>query len=375
MDNVGPVQGPLHFGSWTDDARPMLFGTGHPGDVITLIDASLGSIGSTVVGGDGNWSVQPQVALVDGLHALDVTATNRAGTTGDPSNSAAVLFIDTTTPSAPSIASVMDNTGSMTGPIPAGGTTDETRPVISGTAQVGHIVMLYDGATLIGSSTVAGGGVWTVQPAEPLSATVHNLSAVEVTKAGVPGASSAHFLFLIEAPVLKAVMHASDLSDHSDAASVTAHETIGHNADSELSSTHAATLGEATSEGVSVSHVTSDHGIIDLASMAVKAVTSTASIADAGSATSHAALKLSLADVLNAGEQDLFQKDGKQQLMVNGKEGDTVDLSHAYVAGLADGEWQQHGTAQVSGVTYNVYEHSGAHAELLIQQGTQIVVH
>ncbi len=30
---------------------------------------------------------------------------------------------------------------------------------------------------------------------------------------------------------------------------------------------------------------------------------------------------LSLVDVLNAGEQDLFQKDGKQQFVINGKEG------------------------------------------------------
>jgi hypothetical protein len=42
---------------------------------------------------------------------------------------------------------------------------------------------------------------------------------------------------------------------------------------------------------------------------------------------------------------------------------------------LAEGEWEQHGTTQVGGVTYNVYEHSGAHTELLVQQGVQIAVH
>jgi hypothetical protein len=35
----------------------------------------------------------------------------------------------------------------------------------------------------------------------------------------------------------------------------------------------------------------------------------------------------------------------------------------------------QGGTAEVGGVTYNVYEHSGAHAELLVQQGVQIALH
>jgi hypothetical protein len=61
--------------------------------------------------------------------------------------------------------------------------------------------------------------------------------------------------------------------------------------------------------------------------------------------------------------------------MVNGKEGDTVDLSNAHIAGVADGQWQQEGTAQVNGVMYNVYEHSGAHTELLVQQGVQIALH
>ena len=79
--------------------------------------------------------------------------------------------------------------------------------------------------------------------------------------------------------------------------------------------------------------------------------------------------------MLNLGEQDLFQKDGKQQLMVNGSNGDSVDLSNAHIAGVADGHWMQGGTAQVGGVTYNVYEHSGAHAELLVQQGVQIALH
>ena len=374
MDNVGPVQGLLHFGSWTDDARPTMFGTGHPGDVITLLDAGA-SVGSTVVAADGTWSVQPQVALGDGLHALDVKATNKAGTTGDESNSATVFFVDTTTPSAPSITCVMDNTGSVTGPIPPGGTTDETRPVISGMGQAGHIVNLYDGTVLIGSSTVDGGGQWSVQPSDPMSATVHNLSAVEFTKAGVQSASSAHFLFLIDTPVLKSVMHASETSDHSDAASAAGHEAMGLTADSVLSS-HAAAPGEAATEGVNVLHVTSDHGIIDLSSLTAKQVVSKVAGVDAGETTvQHAVLKLSLVDVLNAGEQDLFQKDGKQQLMINGKEGDTVDLSNSHVAGLADGEWQQHGTAQVGGVSYNVYEHSGVHAELLVQQGTQIALH
>jgi len=38
--------------------------------------------------------------------------------------------------------------------------------------------------------------------------------------------------------------------------------------------------------------------------------------------------------VLNLGKQDIFLHDGKQQLMVNGKEGDSVNLKTSEVAGL-----------------------------------------
>ena len=89
----------------------------------------------------------------------------------------------------------------------------------------------------------------------------------------------------------------------------------------------------------------------------------------------HNALKLSLADVLSLGEQDLFIDDGKQQLIVHGKDGDSVDLTSSHVAGLTDGDWQHHGTAEVGGVVYNLVEHSSANTELLVEQAVRIELH
>src|ERR1700675_2902701 len=89
----------------------------------------------------------------------------------------------------------------------------------------------------------------------------------------------------------------------------------------------------------------------------------------------HNALKMSLADVLTLGDHNLFIDDGKQQLIVNGKDGDSVDLTNSHVAGLSDGDWQHHGTTEVGGVTYNVVEHSTARAELLVEQAVRIEVH
>ncbi len=89
----------------------------------------------------------------------------------------------------------------------------------------------------------------------------------------------------------------------------------------------------------------------------------------------HNTLKIAMIDVLNLGETDLFRIDGKQQLMVNGKAGDSVKLSNTRVAGIADGEWEQQAETKVGGVTYDVYEHSTAHVELMVQQGVQLTIH
>jgi hypothetical protein len=80
-------------------------------------------------------------------------------------------------------------------------------------------------------------------------------------------------------------------------------------------------------------------------------------------------------DVLNLGEKDLFREDGKQQLMVNGKAGDSVILSNTRVAGVADGGWEQQIDATIGSVKYNVYEHSTAQVELLVQANVELSLH
>jgi|SRR5471030_756668 hypothetical protein len=128
--------------------------------------------------------------------------------------------------------------------------------------------------------------------------------------------------------------------------------------------------------GIGTLHLTGNHQVLDLTSLSGKTAAAKVSgieAIDLGGA--HNMLKLSLVDVLNLAELDLFQKNGKQQMLVSGSNGDSVDLSNAHIAGVAYGHWMQGGTAVVGGATYMVYEHSGSHAELLVQQGVQIALH
>ncbi|QTO54729.1 hypothetical protein J8I88_02275 [Duffyella gerundensis] len=81
-------------------------------------------------------------------------------------------------------------------------------------------------------------------------------------------------------------------------------------------------------------------------------------------------LALNIGDVLDHGGRDLFVDDGKLQFMVQGDEGDTVQLDDLLPDGTDTGDWiAQNGTVTVAGVEYQVFSHSGEEVEVLIQQG------
>jgi hypothetical protein len=128
--------------------------------------------------------------------------------------------------------------------------------------------------------------------------------------------------------------------------------------------------------GIDTLHLTGSHQVLDLTSLSGKTSAAKLSGVEVVDLGGHAnTLNLSAVDVLNLGEQNLFQQDGTQQMMVKGSNGDSVNLSTVHVAGTADGSWDFHGTRNVGGATFNVFEHSGAHTELLIQQQVQVLMH
>ncbi|WP_217549259.1 Ig-like domain-containing protein [Pantoea sp. GbtcB22] len=82
-------------------------------------------------------------------------------------------------------------------------------------------------------------------------------------------------------------------------------------------------------------------------------------------------LKLSIEDILNNGEKDLFIEDGKTQMLINGDSDDTVELVES-LSNTDTSEWVKlDGTVTSGGKTYEVYQHSSLEAELLVQEGIQ----
>ena len=121
--------------------------------------------------------------MAEGAHALTASATDRAGNASGASNVLAIS-IDTTAPAAPLLAAA----GS------------KYAPTISGVAERGSTVTLYDGATVVGSATADGAGAWSIAGA-PLAVGAHVLTAKATDAVGNVSTASNALAVTVEAPV------------------------------------------------------------------------------------------------------------------------------------------------------------------------------
>nr|WP_321985505.1 Ig-like domain-containing protein [uncultured Lichenicoccus sp.] len=189
----------------TSDTTPVLAGTGITGDTITLYDGVLHG-GGTIVGiatvaADGTWFLGSSM-LAAGTHSLTATQTDVAGNVSAQS-AALSLSIDTTPPSAPStpVLAAASDTG-----VPGDGITSITTPVLTGTGSAGDTVTLLEGATVVGTATVAGDDTWSVNTSALVAGT-HRLDATQTDIAGNVSAASAPLALTIDTAAPSAPSH------------------------------------------------------------------------------------------------------------------------------------------------------------------------
>ena len=191
LDNVGSEQGSIGDGDSTDDTTPTLIGSGgEPGDVVTIIDNGV-EIGTAVVGEDGKWEFTPNPELPEGSHVFVVVITDPSGNKSEPSDPQTII-VDTTAPVAPTLDTVVDDQGDVTGNLASGQTTDDASPDLSGTAESGSLVTIYDNGVAIGS-VIATNGNWTFTPTVPLTNGSHTLTATATDAAGNESAPTTGF--------------------------------------------------------------------------------------------------------------------------------------------------------------------------------------
>ncbi|MEB3886511.1 Ig-like domain-containing protein, partial [Lyngbya sp. CCY1209] len=101
-----------------------------------------------------NWSFTPATALAEGTFNLTATAADAAGNISETSV-ALSLTVDTTAP---------DTTPPDAPVITSDGITNDTTPDITGTAEAGSTVTLYQDGTELGTTIADADGNWTFTP-------------------------------------------------------------------------------------------------------------------------------------------------------------------------------------------------------------------
>ena len=174
----------------TNDSTPTFNGKADPNSVVELYDGTT-KIGSTTTDKFGNWSITPATPLGEGAHSITASspATN-AIKASDP----ATITVDTST--KVTFDSVTDDVagGVVNGNVKGNdvtvdgktlkGLTNDNTPTLSGKAEAGSTVEIFDGTNKIGQVEAKADGSWKFEVSTPLSDGEHELKVKTTDKAG-----------------------------------------------------------------------------------------------------------------------------------------------------------------------------------------------
>jgi len=175
-----------------DTAAQVLTGTADKGSTVTVYDGAT-KLGTTAANATtGAWSFTLG-KLADGAHSLTATAANAAAQVG-PASAALKFAVDTKPPAAPtSLADAAVSAGHVSA------AANVAAQALTGMAEAGATVTVYDGAAKLGAATANGAGAWSYTLGK-LSAGSHSLTASAADVAGNTGGASTALVFSVDAP-------------------------------------------------------------------------------------------------------------------------------------------------------------------------------
>jgi len=416
-DNEGIYQNDLVSGDKTDDTTPTFSGSATDGSTVFIVDKLTNTIIGSVQVNNGSWTFTPEAPLDQGNYELEIYAQSPYGV-----QSAKTEFnftVDLSTPEAPAFGTdfdIWDDVGSITGKITQGGETDDVRPEFKGTAEKDEVIFIYadgDTETAIASIKVDESGEWSWMPDTDLGEGEHSYQVAIRDAAGNMGAISEAIEFTVDvsAPLngrMEGIWtniggsnssilpdpdgegeYIAQSKDNSPVFSgrgeigtlVTIYDKDNGNA---VASGYVQDTGRWRIETIELQDATYNFAIefsdaagntetIDV-EFPVKIDTTppgppiTAPIPETRGLfeIDEQGAALSVNDVLQQGQQDLFINSGTTQLMVTGKSGAVLNLEDLT---NDQNEWQQaNGSVTVGGVEYNVFQSAGKDVELLVQQ-------
>ena len=140
----------------TNDNTLTITGMAEPNSLVAVFDNGV-QVGTATASGTGAYSVTTS-ALSDASHVLTITAADIAGNVSS-STPLGTWIVDTIAPSStPVVVSVTVDTGSST----TDQITSDSTLTFTGTAEANSVVQVFDGTTLIGTTTASGTGAYAV---------------------------------------------------------------------------------------------------------------------------------------------------------------------------------------------------------------------
>ncbi|NBX48241.1 MAG: hypothetical protein EBT22_13900, partial [Chloroflexi bacterium] len=170
-DSLGTGTTGTNADDLTNVTTPTIQGTAEKGSYVTLYDTfnstttaiatatTPGTIAEGATGGTATFSLTPSTALAPGIHSLTVKALDGAGTLSSASTALAVTVDTSTATPTIDLDTASDSAGTGTTGTTADNRTNDTTPTITGVAEKGASVTLYDGATgtvVLGTVVVSG---------------------------------------------------------------------------------------------------------------------------------------------------------------------------------------------------------------------------
>ena len=179
----------------TNNALPILSGKAENASSVSIYDGTtlVATVNASPTTGD--WTYTFTKALTDGAHNLKAIATDAAGNASAVSSISA-LTVDTVAPTAPTVSVATGASGS-----------ENTKPKISGTAEKGSKVTVYDGSVSLGSATASStDGTWSLTLATTLAIGAHTITAKAQDAATNVSTASTAFTWTVPDPTPQPVV-------------------------------------------------------------------------------------------------------------------------------------------------------------------------
>ena len=191
-DDVAPVTGAVANNGRSNDTTLTIGGTAEAGSTVTVYDTDGTTVLGTAVATGGAFLITTSV-LGEGVHALTARATAAAGNQG-PSSTAFRVTIDTTAPLAPEITAIADDSGTAGDHL-----TNDTTLTLSGTAEAGSTVEIFQDGVSIGTTVADVGGDWSLADGNTLVDGTYQFTAKATDAAGNQGLASTAFQVTVDA--------------------------------------------------------------------------------------------------------------------------------------------------------------------------------